>query len=92
MNKCKSKFNGNVYDYYIIKKAAFPTAGSKSSDLYVININKNNFHTDIRTLMKEEGEVRFLTVYDFKSEFYDLDIFLKEREEKINNILNDRKL
>lgn len=89
MKKCKSKLTGNITDYFIVEKAAFPTAGNKSSDLYVVNINKENFHTNIRELMSESGEVRFLTIYDFDNEFIDLESFLKGREEKINEILND---
>lgn len=86
MNKCISKFNGSITEYFIVERN--PKFGT--SDIYIVNVNKGNFHTDLISLMMEEGNIRFLTTEDFKVEFVDLESFIKERQEKINKILDEK--
>jgi hypothetical protein len=85
MNKCKSKFNGGITEYFIVKRN--PKFGT--SDIYVVNVNKINFHTDLTSLMMEEGDIRFLTTNDFDNEFIDLKILIERRQDKIKKLLND---
>lgn len=86
MNKCISKFNGIITEYFIVERN--PKFGTL--DIYVVNVDKSDFHTDLISLMMEEGNIRFLTTADFNNEFIDLVYFIEERHKKINKIIDEK--